>query len=55
MCPACIASAATLAVGVTSGGGVVALVLTNVRRIAGFRKLSSVSKALVSKIKEKQS
>jgi hypothetical protein len=55
MCPACIASAATIAVGVTSGGGAVALVLTKVRRVAGFRKLSSVLKTAVSKIKEKQS
>ena len=55
MCPACIASAATLAVGVTSSGGVVALVLTKIRRVVGFRKLSPDSKAPVSKIKEKQS
>ena len=50
MCPACIASAATLAVGVTSSGGVIALVLAKVRRVAGFRKGSTNSK-----IKEKQS
>jgi hypothetical protein len=50
MCPVCIASAATFAVGVTSSGGVVALVLTKVRRIASFPKRS-----LDSKIKEKQS
>jgi hypothetical protein len=50
MCPACIASAATLVVAVTSSGGVVALVLTKVRRITGFRKLSPDSK-----VKEKQS
>ncbi len=50
MCPACIASAATLAVGVTSSGGVIALVLAKVRRVAGFRKRSTNSK-----IKEKQS
>jgi hypothetical protein len=50
ICPACIASAATLAVGVTSSGGVIALVLTKVRRITGFRNRSSDSK-----IKEKQS
>jgi hypothetical protein len=50
MCPACIASAATLAVSVTSGGGVVALVLTKVRRITGSRRRSPETK-----IKEKQS
>ena len=50
MCPVCIANAATFAVCVTSSGGVVALVLTKVRRIAGFRKRS-----LDSQIKEKQS
>lgn len=50
MCPVCIGSAATFAVGVTSSGGVVALVLAKVRRISGFRKRSPDSK-----IKEKQS
>jgi hypothetical protein len=55
MCPACIASAATLAIGVTSSGGAVALVVAKVRRITGFRKLSLGSKAPVSQIKEKQS
>jgi hypothetical protein len=60
MCPACIASAATFAVGVTSSGGVVALAIAKVRRITGFRKPSLDSKAAVSKtpetkIKEKQS
>jgi hypothetical protein len=60
MCPACIANAATLAVGLTSSGGVFALVLTKVRRSAGFRKLSPDSKGVVSKpsetrTKEKQS
>jgi hypothetical protein len=50
MCPACIASAATFAIGVTSSGGVVALVLTKIRRIPGFGKRSPDSK-----IKEKQS
>jgi hypothetical protein len=50
MCPACIASAATFAVGITSSGGVVALVLAKVRRITVFRKRSPDSK-----IKEKQS
>jgi hypothetical protein len=55
MCPACIASAATFAVGVTSSGGVVALVLAKVRRFTGFRKLRPDSKAIGPKIKEKQS
>lgn len=50
ICPACIASAATFAVGVTSSGGVVALVFAKVRRIPGFRKRSPESKT-----KEKQS
>jgi len=53
MCPACIASAATFAVGVTSSGGVIALALAKVRRVTGFRKRSPDS--TVSKIKEKQS
>jgi hypothetical protein len=39
MCPACIASAATFAVGITSSGGVVAVVFAKVRRLIGFRKL----------------
>jgi hypothetical protein len=60
MCPACIASAATLAVGFTSSGGAVALVIAKVRRIAGFRRPGPDSKAPVSKpsetrTKEKQS
>jgi hypothetical protein len=60
MCPICIASAAALAVSVTSSGGVVALTLTKVRRIKGLRKLSPDSKTPVSKTpetktKEKQS
>jgi len=50
MCPVCIASAATFAVGITSSGGAVALVLAKVRRIAGFRMRSPDSKT-----KEKQS
>ena len=50
MCPACIASAATVAVSVTSGGGVVALVVAKIRRFTGSRKLSPETKA-----KEKQS
>ena len=60
MCPECITSAATFAVGLTSSGGVVALVLAKVRRITGFRKPSLDSKAPVSRVlalrvKEKQS
>jgi hypothetical protein len=60
MCPACIVSAATFAVGLTSSGGVVALALAKVRRITGFRKPSLDSKAPVSqvlalKVKEKES
>ncbi|HWN74730.1 MAG TPA: hypothetical protein VNO13_03240 [Candidatus Udaeobacter sp.] len=55
MCPACIASAATIVVGITSSGGVVALVLTKVRRVTGFRKRSLDSKVVNPKIKEKQS
>jgi len=48
MCPACIASAATLAVSVTSGGGILAL--------ARFRKLkSSLRLNPKEKVKEKQS
>ena len=50
MCPVCIASAAAFAVSVSTSGGVVALALTKIRRIAGFRKRSPDSK-----IKEKQS
>jgi hypothetical protein len=60
MCPACIASGATFAVGLTSSGGVVALLFAKIRRITGFRKPSLDSKAPVSqvlaiKVKEKQS
>jgi hypothetical protein len=55
MCPICIASAAALAVSVTSSGGVVALTLTKVRRINRFRKLNPDSKPIGPKIKEKQS
>ena len=60
MCPICIASAAALAVSVTSSGGVIALALIKVRRIKGFRKLSPdsktpVAKAPETKAKEKQS
>lgn len=55
ICPACIASAATFAVGITSSGGVAALVITKVRRITGFRKPSLDSNAVDPKIKEKQS
>ena len=60
ICPVCIASAAAFAVSVSSSGGVVALTLTKVRRINGFRKLNpdsktTVSKAPETKMKEKQS
>jgi hypothetical protein len=60
MCPACIANATTFAVGITSSGGVVALVFAKIRRITGFRKPRLDSKAPVSqvvaiKIKEKLS
>jgi hypothetical protein len=55
MCPACIASAATFAVGVTSSGGVAALVIAKVRRITAFRKRSLDSKTPDSQAKEKQS
>ena len=55
ICPACIANAATFAVGLTSSGGVAALVIAKVRRIAGFHKRSLDSNAVASKIKEKQS
>jgi hypothetical protein len=55
ICPACIASTATLAVGVTSSGGAIALVLSKVRCITGFRKRSLDSKTPDSQAKEKQS
>jgi hypothetical protein len=55
ICPACIANAATFAVGLTSSGGVVALVITKVRRVAGSRKRSLDSIAVDPKTKEKQS
>ena len=55
MCPACIASTATFAVGITSSGGVVALVFAKIRRVAGFQKRSLDSNAAPSKTKEKQS
>ena len=55
MCPVCIASAAAFAVSVSSSGGVVALALTKVRRITGFRKFNLDSKAVDPKTKEKQS
>jgi hypothetical protein len=54
ICPACIANAATFAVGLTSSGGVAALVITKVRRIAGFGK-RSLDSTHVSRAKEKQS
>jgi hypothetical protein len=49
MCPACIASAATFAVGVTSSGGVVALVFAKVRRLIGFRNSVPIQKRLFQK------
>lgn len=52
ICPACIANAATFAVGLTSSGGVAALVITKLRRITGFRKTSLDSKAIDPKAKE---
>jgi hypothetical protein len=55
VCPVCIANAATLAVGLTSSGGVAAFVITKFRRITGFRKRSLDSNAVDQKIKEKQS
>jgi hypothetical protein len=55
ICPACIANAATFAVGLTSSGGVAALVITKVRRITDFRKRSLDSNAVASKIKERLS
>jgi len=55
ICPTCFASAATFAVGLTSSGGVAALVITKVRRIPGFRKFKLDSKAVDQKTKEKQS
>ena len=55
ICPTCFASAATFAVGLTSSGGVAALVITKVRRLTGFRKLSLDSNAVDPKTKEKQS
>ncbi len=55
MCPACIASATTFAVGLTSSGGVAALVITKIRRIAGFLKRNPDSLAVDPKSKEKQS
>lgn len=55
ICPACIANAATLAVGLTSSGGVAALAIMKFRRFTDFRKRSLDSKAVGPKIKEKQS
>jgi hypothetical protein len=55
ICPACIASAATFAVGLTSSGGVAALVITKLRGITAFRKRSLESNAVDPKTKEKQS
>ncbi len=55
VCPVCIANAATLAVGLTSSGGVAAFVITKFHRITGFRTRNLDSKAVDPKIKEKQS
>ena len=46
MCPACIASVATFAVGLTSSGGVVALLFAKIRRITGFPKPVLIQKHL---------
>jgi hypothetical protein len=54
ICPACIANAATFAVGLTSSGGVAALVIMKFRRLADFRKRSLDSNAVGPKTKEKQ-
>ena len=50
MCPACIANAAVVAASVTSSGGVVAMVVSRIRRFTNFRKPGPQGKA-----KEKQS
>jgi len=50
MCPACMNSAAIVVGSVTSGGGILALLVTRIRRITGSRKLSQQARA-----KEKQS
>ena len=50
ICPACIANAAVMAASVTSSGGVVAMVVSRIRRFANFRKPGPQAKA-----KEKQS
>jgi hypothetical protein len=55
ICPACMASAATFAVGVTSSGGMVALVVARFHRVIRFRTPGLDSKAVDPKIKEKQS
>jgi hypothetical protein len=41
MCPACVASAASVAAGVTSTGGLMAMVVSLFRRKPSARKISS--------------
>jgi len=50
ICPSCVASLAVVAGSVTSGGGVVALVIARFRQFTSSRKLSQKTQ-----IKEKQS
>jgi hypothetical protein len=50
MCPACMASAASFAVGVTSGGGMLAIVVARFRKLKHSLRLNPRGKS-----KEKQS
>jgi len=50
ICPVCIANAAVMVATATSGGGVVATVISQARKLTDFRKLNPTAKA-----KEKQS
>jgi hypothetical protein len=50
ICPVCIANAAVMVATATSGGGVVATVISQARKLADFRKLNPTAK-----VKEKQS
>jgi hypothetical protein len=50
ICPVCIANAAVMVATATSGGGVVATVISRACKLTDFRKLSPAVKA-----KEKQS
>jgi hypothetical protein len=50
MCPACIASAATLAAGVASGGGILAMALARLRKLKSSLRLNAKEK-----LKEEQS